>query len=263
MTAAGRYSPAFLRAIDHALAVRPQDRPQNERQFRAQLDADLPVAALRPPPTPMAPAVPITKTPFPKTEEEVIPPTVPRTRAQGPPTQAMPPPILPPRATPPTTASRLAPAAPMVEPPAVSEAPTIATGSARGWLLAIALVFVGVALAALWATWPTARTPTTLPATASAPLPATASAPSPTAVAPTATPTPTPIAETSASTSVAVPSERPRREPRTEPTRRSEPAPVVKLPPRAMGARCSDILQSASLEPLTADEAAYLKRECR
>jgi hypothetical protein len=28
-------------------------------------------------------------------------------------------------------------------------------------------------------------------------------------------------------------------------------------------ARCSDILQKASLEPLTADEAAFLRRECR
>jgi hypothetical protein len=30
-----------------------------------------------------------------------------------------------------------------------------------------------------------------------------------------------------------------------------------------VGARCSDILQKASLEPLTAAEAEYLKRECR
>ncbi|MDQ6640220.1 MAG: serine/threonine protein kinase, partial [Pseudomonadota bacterium] len=48
VTAAGRYSGAFLRAIDAALAVRPGDRPQTERQFRALLDADLPI----PPRTP-------------------------------------------------------------------------------------------------------------------------------------------------------------------------------------------------------------------
>src|SRR5450755_3663661 len=42
VTAAGHYSPAFLRAIDAALAVRPGDRPQSERQFRALLDADRP-----------------------------------------------------------------------------------------------------------------------------------------------------------------------------------------------------------------------------
>ncbi|HSC65701.1 MAG TPA: protein kinase [Caldimonas sp.] len=40
--AAGRYSDAFLRAIDAALAVRPADRPQTEREFRALLDAGLP-----------------------------------------------------------------------------------------------------------------------------------------------------------------------------------------------------------------------------
>src|SRR5450432_407001 len=45
VTAAGHYSPAFLRAVDAALAVRPGDRPQNEQQFRALLDAGLPRAA--------------------------------------------------------------------------------------------------------------------------------------------------------------------------------------------------------------------------
>jgi len=46
--AKGRYGDGFLRAIDAALAVRPQDRPQNEAQFRALLDIDLPA----PPPSP-------------------------------------------------------------------------------------------------------------------------------------------------------------------------------------------------------------------
>ncbi|QBQ98959.1 serine/threonine-protein kinase [Paraburkholderia pallida] len=36
-TAAGRYSDAFLRAIDHALAVRPEDRPQDVRALAAEL----------------------------------------------------------------------------------------------------------------------------------------------------------------------------------------------------------------------------------
>ena len=40
------------------------------------------------------------------------------------------------------------------------------------------------------------------------------------------------------------------------------PKPAAPLAP-AVSARCSDILQKASLEPLTATEAAYLKRECR
>jgi hypothetical protein len=40
------------------------------------------------------------------------------------------------------------------------------------------------------------------------------------------------------------------------------PRPAAPLAP-TVSARCSDILQKASLEPLTATEAAYLKRECR
>ena len=42
VTAAGRYSDGFLRAIDAALAVRPSDRPQDVQQFRDLLNADLP-----------------------------------------------------------------------------------------------------------------------------------------------------------------------------------------------------------------------------
>jgi Protein kinase domain len=37
--AAGRYSATFLRAIDHALAVRPNERPQSVAEFRALLGA--------------------------------------------------------------------------------------------------------------------------------------------------------------------------------------------------------------------------------
>src|SRR5437764_5927279 len=43
--AAGRYSDAFLHAIDSALAVRPADRPQTVAQFRALLDAGRPGVA--------------------------------------------------------------------------------------------------------------------------------------------------------------------------------------------------------------------------
>ncbi|WP_250475562.1 serine/threonine-protein kinase [Caballeronia sp. GAFFF1] len=39
--AAGRYSPAFLKAIDHALAVQPGNRPQTDRQFAAELGITL------------------------------------------------------------------------------------------------------------------------------------------------------------------------------------------------------------------------------
>ena len=38
--AAGRYSPAFLQAIDHALAVKPEERTQNIEQLRHEMGLD-------------------------------------------------------------------------------------------------------------------------------------------------------------------------------------------------------------------------------
>jgi serine/threonine protein kinase len=113
---------------------------------------------------------------------------------------------------------------------------------------------------------PTTATPSEPPKPATTRPAAAAPRESPTTVAPAPTPTPTPAPATA----------RPRREPPVE----SRPTPPVESrpPPAAapayppaypqssrppVGARCSDILQKASLEPLTAEEAAYLKRECR
>jgi serine/threonine protein kinase len=45
--AAGRYSPEFLRAIDRALAVRPENRPQTVAEFRSLLE-NAPAAAPSP-----------------------------------------------------------------------------------------------------------------------------------------------------------------------------------------------------------------------
>ncbi|MCW5658043.1 MAG: protein kinase [Burkholderiaceae bacterium] len=47
--AAGRYSARFLRAIDHALGVRPQDRPQSVAELRAELGLQQRVPRLRKP----------------------------------------------------------------------------------------------------------------------------------------------------------------------------------------------------------------------
>ena len=57
--AAGRYSPGFLAAIDHALAVKPDDRTASIDQLRAELGLghDLPAPAAAPTPArPQAPA---------------------------------------------------------------------------------------------------------------------------------------------------------------------------------------------------------------
>jgi hypothetical protein len=45
----GRYSQAFLQAIDQGLQVRPQNRPQTMAEWLAWLDAPEPVAAVAPP----------------------------------------------------------------------------------------------------------------------------------------------------------------------------------------------------------------------
>jgi hypothetical protein len=64
--AKGRYGDGFLRAIDAALAVRPQDRPQNEAQFRALLDIDLPTP---PPSPPLSGYGALSHEPFPATHD--------------------------------------------------------------------------------------------------------------------------------------------------------------------------------------------------
>jgi len=51
LTHAGRYSPAFLHAIDAALAVRPESRPQDVAEFQALLDAEPKQGASRRPST--------------------------------------------------------------------------------------------------------------------------------------------------------------------------------------------------------------------
>ena len=92
--AAGRYSPAFLAAIDRGLAVRPEDRPQTIATLRASLfaaelpDDDSDVTVIRPGgatrverdspslwPESVGPTPQLTPTPTP------TPPTVPRSKA--------------------------------------------------------------------------------------------------------------------------------------------------------------------------------------
>ncbi|WP_300454480.1 serine/threonine-protein kinase [Accumulibacter sp.] len=64
--AAGRYSASFLAAIDRALAVRPEDRPQSVAEFRALLQADESTVAkpaireTKEKPAPHEPASPVT-----------------------------------------------------------------------------------------------------------------------------------------------------------------------------------------------------------
>jgi len=282
--AAGRYSDAFLRAIDAALAVRPGDRPQSEREFRTLLDAGLPAP-------PAADARESAFVPY-----ATIPGTLPRTAPD--PTISLEPTI---RSTPPTS----------------SESPSPAAVDARR--NPAATLLIGVAVVAMVATvavfaWLQPRGPAPVNASASAPAsasatPATLEASpqrSDSADAPTLAPSaaqaapavvePPPVeaspaveaktepppdlsrsalpaehatrdGEMASGVAVAPPrSTKPRREPpQPAPTRTEDvalPKPNASRAP-TVSARCSDILQKASLEPLTATEAAYLKKECR
>jgi hypothetical protein len=306
VAAAGRYSHSFLSAIDLALAVRPQDRPQNERQFRALLDADLPVEPLPVPPPRQQPiavtggqsysTVPGTLTPVLATQVFTRTEPMPATA----PTPTTTPAPKPPPATPPTTPrldvpvpdplprnnplSDTAPFAATTAPPATAVHSPAKSTHRGGWIVALAVLTI-VAIGAVFgwlqprheapvgsgpataasAVGPSASAPseTALPTQANAPMPE----PSTAVEAPTVTP-----ASSAAADSAPLPAQlpapaQPRREtppPRVEPTLRNEPVAKPRpAPPRGSGARCSDILQKASLEPLTAEEAAYLKRECR
>ena len=141
-----------------------------------------------------------------------------------------------------------------VPPPGIATRPT-SPDSATASTAATTPAAPRSATAATTAT-PAAADLASAPVSMPVPLPA-ASAP---IAGPIATPTPRPTAATPATAS------RPRHEPtptraQTEPDTVREASPAPHRP--GAGARCSDILQKASLEPLTAEEAAYLKRECR
>ena len=101
------------------------------------------------------------------------------------------------------------------------------------------------------------------PAASAAGMPMIDEAPAPSDAAATATAPPPPIA--TAPGPDPAPPARPKREPRHAAT--AEAAPGIDKPNPANAAvtrsRCSDILQKASLEPLTSAEATFLKRECR
>ena len=323
--AAGRYSPAFLGAMDAALAVRPQDRPQTDAQFCAMFDPPESARRAAPATPPMARALP----PAPEAAADPVsgvvigprsPPAAPLARTT-PPRPPAPAPIAPafsqpfePSAHPAEskTATHSAPIrsgiASRSERPAIRRKPVYVAGAA---VCAIALT-AGVVLylngrpstePGVAATPATASADTTAsaaggtpvvvaePAT-TVPMPAPAPVPTPTAPivvegpAPAAVPAsaPAPTSATSARTApsptaepavtapapatkepVADPSPpvRTRREPQT----RVEAAPATPkaVPSRGAGvqARCSDILQKASLETLTSEEAAFLKGECR
>ena len=311
--AAGRYSEPFLTAIDAALSLRPNDRPQDVAAFRRLMEGRA---------SPAGPPQAFASTYSAPLELMLPEPTVPppvAVRAVAPlPVIGSPPPPPPltvtpsavPTSSPAPAASPLSPPLPLPLPVSVSElrpAPSGAALDARTALrhrkaaaYAIAALIGVVVLGAVGYLGSKARAPvaTQVPAPPSAgpaelapavapaasepvtgavsaapalpALPPAAVAAEPARVVPDAPPAPAikpnapPMTKPAPAVKPAAAPEFKSRTPAPEPPPRADterPSPTAN--PSVTGARCSDILQKASLEPLTEGEAIYLKRECR
>jgi serine/threonine protein kinase len=284
-THAGRYSDGFLQAIDAALAVRPEHRPQDVAAFRALLA----VGQAR------------QDDGFPRTQRVVRPdvaPDFPRTER-----------IAPPR-TPTVLATAAAPQPPPVR--AVSQsAPIEAEPTAFGALsddddprfyattqrapLTVAarrrrlapllgtVALAGLAAATWWA-WPAPEKPAApmVGASVSAPTPTPPPTPTPaiaaaaTALVPKPAATPVSIAppQTATAASPPVPSAvvKAAPAPRATPTRtaalatpkpQSEQEVTSSYTQAARPPKCGELVLKASLETLNPDEMAFLKSRCR
>jgi len=264
----GRFSASFLAAIDAALAIRPEDRPQDVAQFREWLDRGVPERVA----------------PREQVAARVEAPAEPLAGAQ-------------PRST------ALADAQADARPHSRREAPSARTRHGL-WIGLLGLGLVALlAVAMSWlsrspesrgeAAKSTAPSPTPAEIAPSAAVPQAAPAagaiPSDPAAAPGATVAPSASnpAPTELSTPAAPIAGRTEPDPGVRPgaaqARRStaatgtssnrsarapEPAPAAAATTTARNAgarppRCEEIVQKSSLEPLRPDEVAYLKRECR
>ena len=257
--AAGRYSAGFLAAIDAALAVRPHDRPQSATQFAAMLEGTAQAT------TAAAKAVD-SALPTPGLEMPVRPTPVPAMPVQ------------------PATTVRTAQA------DATRAGPKRRTLVIAG--LGALLLVAGLGAALVGRPGPTAAPErpaaardsgtalvTPLPSTPPQPVavPDSAEAPQTPASSPAVVvgrlPAPPRVEPVTAKPDPALRREVPVRLPRTVSVAPDKPAHLETSPSAAardkptrsagVQSRCSDILQKASLEPLTGEEAAYLKRECR
>lgn len=272
VVAAGRCGNAFLAAIDAALAVHPRNRPQSIAEFRALLTADdtqaLELSELR-------------AMGLPDDDATVLLPDIDPTRRAAEPQRPAPspPPPRPPPSLPPSLPPSPPPtASPSPARPPTSEQPVVNPGAVPPHLpqpalphaaalprRAIALGAAGLAAlaAAAWGGYHWLSTPE-VPRQPAAPAASTVPAPPPPArlasgpdIPASAAPTPS----TPPPAAAPVPAVPPPPAPAQARPRPPVPATVATTP--AKGEKCSDILQKASLEPLTASEASYLKKECR
>jgi serine/threonine protein kinase len=274
--AAGRCGNAFLAAIDRALAVHPKDRPQSIAEFRALLTADdtqaLELDELRALGVPsgdetvLLPDIDLAGT---APTEHLPTATQPAPTPQPEPmaTVLSPPALAPTTAPAPAQVTSAPPAARVAPPPPTLPVPASAASRrplllGLGALAALAAAWGGYRLSAAPAPADTPAASAVAASSAPAPEPAASrvepASPAPSSAAPaasalpvTAAASPSPVLAASAPAPVAS-------APPPSSKQRTAAAPVA---PR--GARCSDILQKASLEPLTPSEAAYLRKECR
>jgi serine/threonine protein kinase len=290
--ARGRYSEELLRAVDAALAVRPADRPQSVAAFRALLglpatpapvvsDSGWASGASGWGSVPAPLAGPERTAPLARTADVATAPTQALARADAAATPAakaskrgrrrvvaiavasgavvavlavfgwlQPKIIARPAAAPQAPAASASAATPPA--PQIAETPVAASAATPA-----PIVDEGVA------TTPVPPPPRSIDTTPTSPQRASVDAtPTSPPVEPARSPPPATVVPGTESearaASASVPrSQRPRREAVAP---RSDTAPP---PPRSANSRCSDILQKASLEPLTASEADYLRRECR
>jgi serine/threonine protein kinase len=243
-SAAGRYSAQFLRGIDKALSVKPQDRPQNMAELRTWLGLDEGPVTVR---TPAAPA---------DSQADVV--------TLAAPVRAAPAPAA--RATPERASVRAPAPAPAPQRVTTGSRPRALRAGPLGALLAVVVVVIVPALYFLLAT-PAPQVPqpaapgavpraspapgVTTPAVINRPPPATTEMPAPRTapVLPAEPPATRPPAATAAPSVV-------------------ESSPAVKNTKRSASAgtksECVDILQRASLgEPLSQADQATLKEHCR
>jgi len=246
--------------------------------------------APRPPPPPPPPPQPPPPAPRP-------PPPPPPAASRPPPASAAPPPRIERTAwaAEPAVLYR-EPVAPPAKPPAAPVAPPKpapappASGEPRNltpYAMAGVAALLALALAAAWVITRPPDLPKLEPAEPAASVPA-----APASAAALDRPVPPIIEPVASAAAIAVPPEvpasapavaapaaspvtaatppvieAPRPRPRPPPEVRKPPRPqVVEAPPtkpQDRPARCSDILQKASLETLNAEEAAFLRRECR
>ena len=262
--AAGLYSTGFLAAIDAALAVRPAERSRGHEQFRAAMgNIAAPVA-----PVSLAPARDLMLEPFLRDTSSYREITVPdRPLLQ---------PTEPPPVKAPGTAELKARAAAIVdddrvERPGAGAAPAWMSDAGQGGnglgkralfgvVAAIgALVGVG-ALALNFYLQPAAKTPLATPAAASA-VPTTTTTSlvvAPDASASRPVPVPASITATAPTSSPMSPAVAP-----TAATAASAASATTAVVPSGQTTRCIDILQKASLEPISAADTEFFKKECK